>query len=92
VPRDELIREALKALATCCDADKELDGANTVVGVVGRGETFHLLEGAELAPFLVGIAAPAAVAAAAAAAAAEGSGGEAAAAAAPVAAGLDVEA
>lgn len=62
--RDELIREALKALATCAEADRELDGSNTVVSVVGQGERFHVIEGEELAPFLVGIAAPSAVAAA----------------------------
>ena len=89
--RDELIREALKALSTCADADKELDGANTVVGVVGLGEKFHVIEGAELAPFLVGLQAPGA----AAAAAAEGEGGAGAGAPAPAAAeggAMEVEA
>jgi hypothetical protein len=79
VSRDALIREALTALAACCEADKELDVANTVLAVVGKGERFHVIEGQALAPLLVGIQQPAAVAAAeAAVAGGEGGAGAAA--------------
>ena len=58
--RDELVRHAVKALHGCLEADKELDVLNTVVAVVGKGEPFRVLEGAEVATFLVGLgAAPA---------------------------------
>ena len=56
VTRDELITTALRALATCIEADKDLDGSNTVVGIVGPDEAFHLLEGDAVAPFLVALA------------------------------------
>lgn len=54
--RDELIREAVRALHTCTETDKDLTTENTVIGVVGADEAFHLLEGDEVAPFLVGLA------------------------------------
>lgn len=50
--RDDLIRHALRALHGCTEPEKELDTANTVIGVVGVGERFHLLEGDAVAPFL----------------------------------------
>ena len=53
VGRDALIREALAALRTCTEAEKDLDTLNTVVGIVGRGEKFTILEGDVVAPFLV---------------------------------------
>jgi 20S proteasome subunit alpha 6 len=55
-PRDELIRHALRALHGCTEPEKELDTANTVVGIVGVGERFHLLEGDAVAPFLEALA------------------------------------
>jgi 20S proteasome subunit alpha 6 len=68
--RDELVGHAVRALHGCLEAEKELDTANTAIAVVGKGEKFRILEGEEVAPFLVGLgAAPAAAAAAAAAAA-----------------------
>ena len=65
--RDGLIREAVKALHQCLEAEKELDVRNTVVGVVGAGCPFTLIEGEALAPFLLGLgaAAPAGTVAAA---------------------------
>ncbi len=57
--RDDLIREAIRALHGCLEADKVLDTANTAVAVVGVGETFHLLEAGDLAPFLEGLGAAA---------------------------------
>jgi len=71
--RDELVGHAVRALHGCLEAEKELDTANTAIAVVGKGEKFRILEGEEVAPFLVGLgAAPAAAAAAAVAAPAEG--------------------
>jgi len=71
--RDDLVRHAVAALHGCLEAEKELDTANTAIAVVGKGEKFRILEGEEVAPFLVGLgAAPAASAAAAVAAPAEG--------------------
>lgn len=54
--RDDLIREAVRALHTCTETDKDLTIENTVIGVVGADEKFHVLEGDEVAPFLVGLA------------------------------------
>lgn len=53
--REDLIREALKALNTCMTADKRLTADNTTVAVVGKGERFHIIEHEELAPFLAGL-------------------------------------
>ena len=55
VSRDDLVRAAVQALHGCLEADKELDIYNTAVAVVGHGERFHILEGADLAPFLTGL-------------------------------------
>jgi len=71
VSRDELIGAAVRALHTCTEADKELDTANTVVGVVGAGERFTVLEGVDVAPFLVDLASVPKPAGAGAAAAAQ---------------------
>ena len=73
--RDALIREAVKSLHQCLEAEKELDVRNTVVGVVGAGTPFTILEGEALAPFLLGLGA-AAPAGAVVAEAAEGEGAE----------------
>jgi 20S proteasome subunit alpha 6 len=54
--RDELIRHAVRALHGCTEPEKELDTANTVIGVVGVGERFHLLEGDAVAPYLEALA------------------------------------
>ncbi len=91
VSRDELVAEAIKALHSCTEADKDLTPENTVIAIVGRDEKFRILEGDAVAPYLVGLAgverevapaeAPAAAAAeeaaaaAPAAAAAGGAGG-----------------
>ncbi len=64
--RDELLRAAVRALNTCTEADKELTLDNCVLAVVGKDEPFRLLQGAEVAPFLVGLEAPARAPAAAA--------------------------
>jgi hypothetical protein len=55
VSRDELIRETVRALHGCLEPEKELDMTNTSIGVVGVGERFHILEGAEVAPFIAGL-------------------------------------
>jgi hypothetical protein len=56
----------VRALNTCTEADKELTLDNCVLAVVGKDEPFRLLQGAEVAPFLVGLEAPARAPAAAA--------------------------
>ena len=58
LPRDELLRQAVRALNTCTEADNELTLENCVLAVVGPDEPFRLLQGAEVAPFLVGLEAP----------------------------------
>jgi hypothetical protein len=55
MPRDELIRAAVRALHAATEADKGLTLDNTVIGVVGEGERFHVLEGEAVAPFLLGL-------------------------------------
>lgn len=70
--RDALIREAITALRTCTETDKDLTIENTVIGVVGLGERFHLIEGEAVAPFLVGL--PAVETSAAGGAASAGAG------------------
>ena len=96
VSKDELVREALRALHACTEADKPLSPDNVVIGVVGSdGAPFAIIEGDAAAPFLVaveGLPRPAAPAAAPAdgdadmaAAAAAAPGG----AAAPAAAAMD---
>lgn len=83
VSRDELLREAAKALHTCLEPEKELTLSNCVFGVVGKGEAFTILEGDAAAPFIAGLGAAAvpgshaaAAAAAAAAAPADAAGGD----------------
>ena len=53
--RDELIREALRALHACTEADKPLSPDNVVIGVVGEGSPFTIIEGDAAAPFLVAV-------------------------------------
>jgi 20S proteasome subunit alpha 6 len=60
VSRDELVREAVRALHGCLEPEKELDLENTTIAVVGIGERFHILEGEEVAPFIAGLGAAAA--------------------------------
>ena len=55
LPREELIRHAVRALHTCTETDKDLNLENTVIAVVGVGERFTIIEGEAVAPFLVGI-------------------------------------
>jgi 20S proteasome subunit alpha 6 len=50
--RDELIVHALHALQGCCSGDNELTADNGSIAVVGIGEKFTLIEGADLQPFL----------------------------------------
>eukprot|EP01111_Echinosteliopsis_oligospora_P006233 TRINITY_DN20297_c0_g1_i1.p1 TRINITY_DN20297_c0_g1~~TRINITY_DN20297_c0_g1_i1.p1 ORF type:complete len:255 (+),score=85.79 TRINITY_DN20297_c0_g1_i1:112-876(+) len=52
---DELIKHALLALRETVQATSEndaLSSKNVSIGVVGKGERFHVLEGASLQPFL----------------------------------------
>jgi hypothetical protein len=87
VTRDELLREAAKALHQCLEPEKELTAANVCFGIVGPDEAFTVIEGDAVAPYIAGLgaaAAPGAVADAAAAAAAD-AGADAAAPAAPAA-------
>jgi hypothetical protein len=68
VSKDDLIKEALRALHTCTEADKDLSPDNTVIGVVGADTKFTIIEGDAAAPYLVAVAGlprPAAVAEAA---------------------------
>lgn len=69
------MREALRALHACTEADKPLSPDNVVIGVVGSdGAPFAIIEGDAAAPFLVaveGLPRPAAPPAAAAAAPAD---------------------
>ena len=55
--RDALIREAAKTLHACLEAEKELDMRNTVIGVVGKDEAFHIYEGEEVAIWIAGLGA-----------------------------------
>ncbi len=48
---DDLIKEALRALATCV-TDGELTSQNCTVSVVGKDTLFTLLEDEDLQPFL----------------------------------------
>lgn len=57
LPRDALIREAAKTLHACLEAEKELDMRNTVIGVVGKDEAFHIYEGEEVAVWIAGLGA-----------------------------------
>jgi 20S proteasome subunit alpha 6 len=50
--REELIVHALQALQGCCSGDNELTADNGSIAVVGIGEKFTLIEGADLQPFL----------------------------------------
>jgi 20S proteasome subunit alpha 6 len=50
--RDELIQHALQALVGCVSGDDELTQDNGSIAIVGKGESFTLLEGAELQPYL----------------------------------------
>jgi 20S proteasome subunit alpha 6 len=72
--RDDLVRHAVAALHGCLEAEKELDTANTAVAVAGRDEKFHILEGEEVARFLIGLGAAAPAAPGGAAGAGSGGG------------------
>lgn len=48
---DDLVKEALRSLATCV-TDGELTGSNCTVAVVGKDTLFTLLEDDDLVPFL----------------------------------------
>lgn len=52
-----MIHHALKALHGCLETDKEFDTTNTVIGIVGAGERFHIIEGDEIAPLIAGFGA-----------------------------------
>jgi 20S proteasome subunit alpha 6 len=60
VSREDLIKVAAKALHQCLEPEKELDLTNVVFGVAGVGETFQVLEGDAVAPFIAGLGAAAA--------------------------------
>jgi hypothetical protein len=79
VTRDELLREAAKALHQSLEPEKELTAANVCFGIVGVDEKFTVIEGDAVASIIAGLgaaAAPGAVAAEAEAQAAqEGEGG-----------------
>lgn len=53
--RDELLSHAAKALAACLESDKELTGENCTLAIVGADQKFTIIEGDELAPYLVGL-------------------------------------
>ena len=50
--REDLIKHALKALAASLAGDSELDSKNASIAVVGKNEVFHIIEGAEIQPYL----------------------------------------
>jgi len=50
--RDDLIMHALRALTGCVSGDTELTKENASISVVGKGESFNLIEGDELKPYL----------------------------------------
>lgn len=50
--RDELIMNAVRALAGCVSGDGELTTENGSVSIVGKGENFTIIEGMELKPYL----------------------------------------
>lgn len=50
--KDDLIMHALRAIAGCVGGDGELTKENGSIGIVGKDEAFHLLEGDELQPYL----------------------------------------
>jgi 20S proteasome subunit alpha 6 len=54
--KDELIHKALAALYTTLEGDKELTTDNTVIGIVGKDQKFLLLDGDQVAPYLVNLA------------------------------------
>lgn len=77
VTRDELLREAAKALHQSLEPEKELTPANVCFGIVGVDEKFTVIEGDAVASIIAGLgaaAAPGAVAAEAAAEEQEGGG------------------
>lgn len=50
--RDDLIMHALRSLTGCVSGDGELTKENGSIAIVGKDETFTLLEGDELQPYL----------------------------------------
>ena len=50
--RDDLIVHALQALVGCVSGDDELTKDNGSIAIVGKNETFTLLEGDALQPYL----------------------------------------
>uniref|UniRef100_A0A7S4ISA1 Proteasome subunit alpha type n=1 Tax=Odontella aurita TaxID=265563 RepID=A0A7S4ISA1_9STRA len=50
--KDDLIMHALRALAGCVGGDGELTKDNGSIGIVGKDESFYLIEGDELQPYL----------------------------------------
>jgi 20S proteasome subunit alpha 6 len=57
---DELIVHALQALVGCVSGDEDLTPENTSIALVGLDQTFSLLEGEALAPYLAQLPARAA--------------------------------
>jgi len=53
--REEMIRHAIQALNACCADDEALTVENASIGVVGKGEDFHVLTQSEVAPYLEGV-------------------------------------
>lgn len=52
-----MIHHALKALHGCLETDKEFDTTNTVIGIVGEGERFHIIDEDAIAPLIAGFGA-----------------------------------
>jgi 20S proteasome subunit alpha 6 len=50
--RDELIRHVLKALSDCRSKDETTSIGSMILGVVGIGEQFTILEGEALRPYI----------------------------------------
>jgi 20S proteasome subunit alpha 6 len=49
---DDLIKHAVKALASSLSGDSELDIKSASVAIVGKDQAFHFLEGAPLQRYL----------------------------------------
>jgi hypothetical protein len=52
VGTDELIHHALQAIRGCLQGDQELTADNVAVSIVGVNQSFKIIEGADLQPYV----------------------------------------
>ncbi|OQR91928.1 proteasome subunit alpha [Achlya hypogyna] len=50
--KDELIKHALQGIRGCLEGDQELSASNVTIALVGQNQTFVLIEGADLQPYI----------------------------------------